>query len=195
MNSSLFPTVRKSSMACVLLLSLAFPEMAFSTVSPTGLDEESRKAGDKATADLKARAEQGDPEAQYRWGADCISEQEKNAEGLRWLLLAVKQGNLDAEAMAGLCYANGVGTKVDTTEGIRLLLHASSNGNANALQTIGMYSISGLGPLPKDLKEAEQYLLQARAKGAGGQIDYQLKTVQDMLKKQDSAPPDEKPSP
>lgn len=193
MSPFIVPTIRSSFMTCALLLSCM--ETTFSAVTPTGLDEESRKAGDKATADLKARAEQGDPEAQYRWGAYCIYEQEKNADGLHWLLLAVKQGNLDAEAMAGFCYANGVGTKVDSTESIRLLLHAASKGNANALQTIGMYSISGLGPLPKDLKQAEQYLLQARAKGAGGQIDYQLKTVQDMLKKQDSAPPDVKPSP
>jgi len=153
MSPFIVPTIRSSFLACALLMSCM--ETTFSAVTQTGLDEESRNAADKATADLKARAEQGDPEAQYRWGAYCIYELEKNADGLHWLLLAVKQGDLDAEALAGDCYAMGLGTKGDTTEGIRLLLHAASKGNANALQTLGMYSISGLGPLHKDLKKAE----------------------------------------
>lgn len=83
MSSSLFLAVRRSFSAGVLLLSLAHPGTAFSAVPLDGLDEASRAYGEKAVADLKARAERGDSQAQYPWGADCIYQQEKDAEGLR----------------------------------------------------------------------------------------------------------------
>jgi len=182
-------------MALFLLLVSVYPKTGNAADNSGGTAEDDKRRFEKEFADQKLRAEQGDPKSQYQWGLSCIYDQQGSlAEGLRWLLLASKQGYVDAEAEAGGCYAFGIGTEVNADEAIRLLRDAASKGSARALNQLGFLSINGLGPLPKDLNQAEKFLLEAIKKGAPW-AEKRLQEVRDMLKKQSPTPPDGKPSP
>jgi TPR repeat protein len=195
MNRTSRPMSMKAAMNYIFILLFAFSGSGFALAAPSETQDEANSRHEKEYADKKQHAEQGDPQAQYEWGIDCIYRQKGTpVEGLHWLLLAAAQGNIDAEAQAGICYATKTGTEENVDEAVRMLRHASSKGNMYALQQLGLLSINGYGTVPKDLKQAEKYLSDAVEKGNAGAKNV-LKTVRDLLKKEDAAHADGKPTP
>jgi TPR repeat protein len=195
MSFSSPPMAGGTAIACILFLLFVSLESDFAMAEPAETEAEALSRYEKEYADTKLHAEQGDPQSQYQWGLDCIYRQRgSKEEGLHWLLLASAQGNADAEAETGTCYGYGLGTAVNAVESIRLLRDAASKGNANALHYLGLFSIGGLGPLPKDLHQAEKYLIEAVKKGSTGAEDH-LASVRNLLKKENPSPSDGKTSP
>ena len=189
-------TVRGTTMIYTLfiLLALSVNGYALSQPAPDNLDDVNQKF-EKEYAAKKLRAEQGDAQAQYEWGIDCIYRQKGTpADGLHWLLLSAAQGNVEAEAQAGICYAQGLGAEKNPEESLRLLRNAATKGNHYALMELGILSMEGFGPLPKDLEQAEKYLSNAADKGNAAAKKY-LEIVRDSLKKDRAPQAGEKSSP
>jgi TPR repeat protein len=70
-----------------------------------------------AVAELRARAEQGDADAQFSLGvryANGRGVAEDEAEAVRWYRLAAEQGYVDAQFNLGVRYSIGEGVPEDT---------------------------------------------------------------------------------
>ena len=73
-------------------------------------------------ADLRARAEAGDTEAQFTLGVIYATGEgvpQDSAEAVRWYRLAAEQGYPDAQFALGFAYANGEGVPQDSAEAVR----------------------------------------------------------------------------
>ena len=73
----------------------------------------------KAFEDYKAKAEKGDPVAQFKLGV-CYSDGEGVAkdvvEAVKWVRKAADQGYAHAQSKLGVCYAKGEGVAKDMVE-------------------------------------------------------------------------------
>ena len=69
----------------------------------------SAQTGDKALADLRVSAEQGDAEASFKLGLMYVAGEDvpqDHAEAVRWLQLAAEQGHAEAQFYLGIMYAD-----------------------------------------------------------------------------------------
>ena len=80
--------------------------------------------------ELRAKADKGDAEAQYRLGGqyaiglgDIIKKDE--AEAAKWYRKAADQGHVPAQAAIGVMYVTGLGVKMDRVEAYKWLLLAA----------------------------------------------------------------------
>lgn len=120
--------------------------------------------------EVLARAEKGDPEAQFRAGqmyAVGIGTKRDYAEALKWFRKATDQGNLSAMTSLGGMYLRGEGIAQDTTEGFRLLHKAVEGGLPRAYALIGMTYYDGL-VVPKNHAEAAKWMRAAAERGDKG---------------------------
>ena len=137
---------------------------------------------DQEIADLRARAEQGNAEAQLALGGMYFAGQgvaEDPTEGVRWWRLAAEQGHLPAQTGLGGRYFNGRGVAQDEAEAVRWYRLAAEQGDAEVLAWMhltaeqgqpdvqvalaGMYSF-GRG-VPLDADEALRWYRQAAELG------------------------------
>jgi len=87
-------------------------------------------------------------------GQDELSILRKNAE----------QGNVNAQALLGICYYEGDGIEQDSIEAEKWLRLAAEQGNANAQALLGICYYEGTSVL-QDYEEAERWLRLAAEQG------------------------------
>ena len=107
----------------------------------------------------KARAERGDPVAQYNLGV-CYRNGEGVAkdqvEAVKWYRKAAEQGLANAQFNLGVRYYNGEGVAKDQVEAVKWCRKAAEQGLANAQSNLGFHYANGEG-VAKDEVEAYAY--------------------------------------
>ncbi|HEV2394340.1 MAG TPA: SEL1-like repeat protein [Verrucomicrobiae bacterium] len=116
---------------------------------------------------LKAAAEKGDADAQWRLG-ECYREGEGGnqdfKEAFKWHSLASENGHAEAAFRLGTYFGNGHGVEKDLQKAKEMYELAASRGSANAVNNLGRAYHNGLG-VPKDLAKAAAHYLEAAEKG------------------------------
>ena len=119
---------------------------------------------------LRARAEQGEAEAQYDLGvmyANGLGVPEDDAEAVRWLRLAAGQGYAAAQFTLGLWYDHGLGVPQDDIEAVRWYRLAADQGDAGAQSNLAIMYENGKG-VPQDYVQAHIWYNLAASRMAGG---------------------------
>ena len=120
-------------------------------------------------ADLRARAEAGEAQAQYnlglKYGAYEDGPQDA-AEAVRWYRLAAAQGHPQAQFALGVMYANGEGVSNDGAEAVRWYRRAAEQGDASAQNNLGVMYTNAEG-VPQDNVEVHMWLNLAASRSSG----------------------------
>src|SRR5437016_13655062 len=119
-------------------------------------------AASTAPADIVARAEQGDAEAQYRLGRVYQGGRgvaQDNAEAAKWYRRSAEQGYPPAERYLGLMYQGGYGgLPRDEVEARRWLSKAAEHGDSLAKFALFLEDIP-LVPFVRELPEGARNLV------------------------------------
>jgi TPR repeat protein len=113
--------------------------------------------------EIRARAEAGDPEAQYelgemyRLGVKIPANEE---EAVRWVRKAARAGNRDAQFEMALRFEAGAGVDQNDWRALRWFRKSADQGEVNAQHKVGLYLVRGKGARP-DPVEAIEYLRAA----------------------------------
>jgi len=139
--------------------------------------EDSSKSAPAPVADLpalKAKAEQGDPQAQDQLGRLYARGQAvplDYAQAAKWYRLAATQGNADAQADLGeLCQA-GQGVPKSIPEALKWFQLAAAQGNAGAAYNLGFLYEQGQDVRKDQAQAAKWYLAAAEYGDALAQYD------------------------
>ena len=115
----------------------------------------------------KARAERGDPVAQYNLG-NCYADGEGVAkdqvQAVSWYRKAAKQGNANAQFNLGVCYRNGEGVAKDQVQAMSWYREAADQGLDKAQGNLGVCYRDGEG-VAKDQVEAVKWFRKAAKQG------------------------------
>ena len=115
----------------------------------------------------KARAERGDPVAQFNLGV-CYDNGEGVAkdqvEAVKWFRKAADQGLAEAQGNLGVCYRNGKGVAKDQVEAVKWFRKAADQGLAEAQGNLGFCYDNGKG-VAKDQVEAVKWFRKAADQG------------------------------
>ena len=118
---------------------------------------------------LRARAEQGDAEAQSNLGYMYDTGQgvpQDYAEAMRWYRLAADQGYDGAQNNLGVMYDNGQGVPQDYAESVRWYRLAADQGDAGAQTNLGRMYGTGRG-VPQDYVQAHMWSNLAASRSTG----------------------------
>jgi TPR repeat protein len=118
-------------------------------------------------AELKARADQGDAQAQFNLGLMYATGEgvpKDAAEAVKWYRLAADQNHPRAQFNLGLLYATGEGVPKDTAEAVKWYRKAADQGDAWAQSNLGLMYADGDG-VPKDAAEAVKWYRMAADQG------------------------------
>lgn len=131
----------------------------------------------------RAKAEQGDAEAQYQLGTQYESLRLDYREAVRWYRMAAMQRHV--EAFYRLCVLSdiGRGTIQDYQEALRWCRLAADYGHARAMVTIGIHYEKGRS-LTKDLVQAHLWYNLAAAYGEKDGVKWRDRLVLEMTKDQ-----------
>ena len=113
--------------------------------------------------EYKAKAEQGDAEAQFNLGFcydDGRGVRKDYGEAVKWYRKAAELGNAVAQWSLGSCYANGRGVAKDEVEAVAWYRRAADQGNEVAQYDLGFCCATGQG-VAKDYVEGYKWLLLA----------------------------------
>jgi TPR repeat protein len=116
---------------------------------------------------LKAKAEQGDADAQKNLGwmyYDGEGVPEDKAEAAQWYRKAAEQGDADAQSQLGFMYYNGEGVSADKAVAAQWCRKAAEQGDADAQRLLGFMYSKGEG-VPKDKAEAARWYRKAAEQG------------------------------
>ncbi|WP_197442598.1 tetratricopeptide repeat protein [Lignipirellula cremea] len=117
--------------------------------------------------DLIAKANQGDPAAQYDLGrrfADGNGVEKDLAAALAWYQKAAARGRVKAEVQLGSFHAHGFATPVNWEESIRWYRQAAGQGDTTAQHNLGLDYAHGHG-VEKDPAEAARWFRLAADQG------------------------------
>jgi hypothetical protein len=174
----------------ILTSILIFQLPAFAGVQE-GVDAYRNEKYEIAYKELKPLAENGDAVAQLFMSylyADGIAVPADQSESLKWLMLSVQQGYVEALTSLGSKYLYGWnGLTKDVKKGIELYKKAAENGDSGAEVTLGAMYING-GDVPRDYEESKQWYLKAAMHGEaqaqyhiGGLYDGQSIAIHRMI--------------
>jgi len=124
----------------------------------------------KALKLLKPEAEQGDPEAQVRYGlifAKSLGVPHDGAEALKWFQKAAAQGNARAMYCIGVSYDLGDAGSKDPAKAVEWYRKAAEKGYATAQYNLGQMLQKGDG-VPADPEESAKWLQKAADQGEAG---------------------------
>ncbi|MBI5686400.1 MAG: sel1 repeat family protein [Verrucomicrobia bacterium] len=123
------------------------------------------------TADLRAKAEDGDAHAQNELGRafflGLFGLAKDEAESARWFRMAAEQGDAAAQYNLGWRYADGRGVPTDKTEAVKWYRKAAEQNHPDAQAHLGYCYYTGTG-VEKDWAEAYKWEDLARAQGRHG---------------------------
>ena len=115
----------------------------------------------------KARAERGDPVAQFNLGV-CYHNGEGVAkdqvQAVKWFRKAADQGRASAQFNLAVCYHNGEGVAKDQVEAVKWIRKAADQGYAEAQDKLGVCYNRGEG-VAKDQVEAVKWIRKAADQG------------------------------
>ena len=117
--------------------------------------------------EYKAKAEQGDAEAQFNLGFcydDGRGVKKDYGEAVKWYRKAAEQNFAPAEFNLGFCYANGQGVRKDKEEAVKWFRRAAEQNYAPAQSNLGYCYDNGRG-VAKDAVEAVKWYRQAAGQG------------------------------
>jgi TPR repeat protein len=121
-------------------------------------------------AGLQARAEKGEPAAQFLLGrayffsTDGLSKDETAAAV--WFRKAADQGQVNSQTFLGWMYEEGRGGLAkDAAQAALWYRKAADQGEANAMRNLGLMSLDGRGGLAKDDAQAVNWFRKAAEKG------------------------------
>jgi TPR repeat protein len=117
--------------------------------------------------EYKARAEQGDAEAQFNLGFcydDGRGVEKDYGEAVKWYRKAAEQNFAPAQFNLGYCYANGQGVRKDKTEAVKWYRQAADQNYTPAQSNLGWCYDNGCG-VAKDYVEAVKWYRQAAEQG------------------------------
>ncbi len=116
---------------------------------------------------LKAKAERGDAEAQYRLGhcysnGDVVPKDEKKA--VVWFRKAANQGHAGAQNQLGMAYYYGLGVDSDKKKAVFWYRKAANQGHDWAQYWLAGCYHNGMG-VPKDIEKAKYWARKSAAQG------------------------------
>ncbi len=120
-----------------------------------------KKDYDSAFRELKPLAEQGNADAQlilgkmYMKGDGVLKDPD---QAMKWFKASGAQGNADAQFFVGSMYLM---PRKDIAEGVKWLRVSAEQGNQDAQLLLGKAYMEGTRELPRDLVQAEMWLLLA----------------------------------
>jgi TPR repeat protein len=120
-------------------------------------------------AELRARAEQGDAEAQYNIGvmySDGRGVPQDETQATAWFRKAAEQGHTDAQFCLGVMYENGLGVPRDNAQAVVWYCRAAEHGDADALFELGVMYAFGQG-VPQNFVEAFMWMHLATCRATG----------------------------
>ena len=121
---------------------------------------------------LRARAEQGDADAQFVLGfmyATGRGVPQDDVQAVRWYRRAAEQGDADAQFVLGFAYSDGErGVPQDDAEAVRWYRLAADQGLANAQHNLGVRYADGRG-VPQDYVQAHMWFNLAASRLTGEQ--------------------------
>ena len=109
---------------------------------------------------LRAKAEQGDAQAQFNLGFRYNNGEgvpQDDAEAVKWYRLAAEQGHASAQNNLGVMYDNGQGVPQDDAEAIKWYRLAAEQGVARAQFNLGLMYNNGEG-VPQDYAEVIKWV-------------------------------------
>jgi len=112
---------------------------------------------------LRARAERGDAQAQYRIGvlySDGRGVPMDEAEATAWISMAAELGYPDAQFCMGVKYEHGIGVPQDFVRAVVWYCRAAEHGDTDAYFQLGKMYAFGRG-VPQDLVEAFMWMYLA----------------------------------
>jgi TPR repeat protein/S1-C subfamily serine protease len=109
---------------------------------------------------LRVSAEQGDPNAQYRWAIYQYRTAKDARSMVDWLRKAASQNHVKAQIALGNCYRYAVGVPKDASEAVSWYRKAAELGYVAAQSELARMYRDGDG-VPKDLNEAIKWLKRA----------------------------------
>ena len=129
--------------------------------------EGSGSSGDDDITSLERRAENGDPDAQFRLGkcyenGSGVSKDPEKA--VHWYTKAADQGHADAQYNLGLCYHNGIGVSKNPEKAVHWYTKAADQGHADAQYKLGLCYEKGTG-VPQDFLKAMGWYTKADKNG------------------------------
>ena len=146
--------MKPNPMACAFLLLLAI-------AAP--LPAQQTQADRRQIAEIKAKAEKGDVDAQYDLGNRYATGEgvAKDAvEAVKWYRKAAEQNLAEAQYCLGICYANGEGVAKDAVEAVKWWRKAAGQNLAEAQYNLGVSYATGEG-VAKDEVEAVKWYRKA----------------------------------
>jgi TPR repeat protein len=117
--------------------------------------------------EYKAKAEEGDAEAQFNLGYcydDGRGAEKDYAEAVKWYRKAAAQNFAPAQFNLGYCYANGQGVRKDKVEAVKWYRKAAEQNYTPALSNLGWCYDNGCG-VAKDYVEAVKWYRKAAEQG------------------------------
>ena len=142
----------------------------------------------QALADLRARAEAGDAEAQFILGGMYVTGvgvPQDDVEAVAWYHRAAEQRHARAQYNLGVIYAEGRGVPQDAAAAVAWYRRAAEQGDARAQSNLGAMYAEGRG-VPQDAAEAVAWYRRAAEQGnaaaqsnLGGMYDHGLGVPQD----------------
>src|SRR6266478_876511 len=131
------------------------------------LSAEQGEAYRKVFEEFKAKAENGNSEAQFSVGAayaEGIGVAKDATEAVKWYRKAAEQANADAQFSLGWHYGRGEGVGKNLVEAAKWLGKAAVQGEPYTQNALGACYYNGEG-VPKDRTEAAKWFLKATQQG------------------------------
>ena len=151
-----------SALSSVATLTLA----VCSSACVQAQEQDELRPAAQALADLRARAEAGDAEAQFILGGMYVTGvgvPQDDVEAVAWYHRAAEQRHARAQYNLGVIYAEGRGVPQDAAAAVAWYRRAAEQGDASAQSNLGGMYDQGLG-VPQDAVEALMWLTIAAAR-------------------------------
>jgi TPR repeat protein len=120
-----------------------------------------------AVAEIRAQAERGDADAQYRLGRMCAKGEGVPQDymlAVEWFRKAAQQGNAKGQNAMGTMYASGTGVPQDYMQAIAWYRKAAEQGEMMAQANLGVMYDTGRG-VPQDFARAAEWYRKAAEQG------------------------------
>ena len=134
------------------------------------MEEDQMNESDKVAA-LRADANAGDADAQFKVGALYYSGEsvpQDYAQAVSWIRKAAEQGHGRASFNLGAMYANGQGVPQDYELAVTWYRKAADQGNATAQTNLGAAYHDGEGVPQDDVEAQKWFALQRGSEEEGG---------------------------
>ena len=170
--------MRKVAMTVVLFVTAGLLVVLVAGGQQGGIPQQPRQL-DKA--DLRARAERGEAEAQYNLCVECALALDFTQAAL-WCRKAAEQGYPKAQNSLGLLYTSGQGVLQDYVQAVAWWRKAAEQGFAKAQNNLGIAYAFGEG-VPVDSVEAHKWLNLAASRASRTDLQAFVETRNDIEKK------------